>query len=127
MWDNEYRPEQKFVRDFLANLYPKWIIKQEFPVNNLSIDGKPAKYCTLDIAMPKEMIAVRLNGGYHFASGRQRNKDEFQREALEQAGWWVWDFDHFKMINLFSKDWDEETVKLAEVEIIEQIGKITRM
>ncbi len=123
MWDSDYRQEQIFTRDFLAKLYPEWEIKQEYPVKNLTIDGKRARPCILDIAVPKEMIAIRLNGEYHFTSGRQQLKDEFQKEALQQAGWDVLDFDCFKMINLFKKNKKEETVKLAEGEILKQLGK----
>ncbi len=123
MWDSDYRQEQLFTRDFLAQLYPEWKIELEYPIRNLTVDGRPARGCILDIAIPKERIAIRLNGAYHFTSGRQEIKDEFQKEALQQAGWDVLDFDHFKMINLFKKNKKEETVKLAEGEILKQLGK----
>jgi len=118
MTESEYRQEQLFVRDFLSSLHPNWIIKVEYPVRNLKLDGKPYRKCVLDIAIPKSKIAVRLNGGYHFSSGRQSIKDEFQKEALHQAGWIVVDFDYYKMPNLFKKKKKKETIKLAEEEII---------
>lgn len=127
MWDSSYRPEQTFTRDFLANLYPLTIIKTEYAVRNLTIDGKPAKPCTLDLAMPEKKIAIRLNGGYHFSSNRQESKDEMQKEALKQAGWTVWDFDSYKMVNLFKKKKNLETVKLAWQEISDYIERFNKM
>jgi very-short-patch-repair endonuclease len=124
MWDSEYRPEQRFARDFLAKLHPEWTIKLELPVNKLTVDGKPAKNCVLDIAVTSHKIAVRLNGGYHHASSRQQTKDEFQKEALIQAGWKVLDFDSYMMPNLFKNKKNEETVKLAEEEILKQLGDL---
>lgn len=123
MWDSSHRPEQMFARDFLAVYYDTWKIKTEYRVSNLKLDGKPYKSCTLDIAVlePKK-IAIRLNGGYHFSSSLQRTKDEFQKEALIQAGWIVVDFDHHKMPNLFKKKKDEETIKFAKLEILEYLG-----
>ena len=118
MTESEYRQEQIFVRDFLNTIHPKWVIKLEYKVRGLKLDGKPYRRCVLDIAIPKSKIAVRLNGGYHFSSSRQETKDEFQKEALHQAGWIVVDFDHHKMPNLFKKKKKKETVKLAEEEII---------
>lgn len=117
MWDSEYRPEQMFVIDFLSKAKPIWVIKAEYPVKDLKIDGKPWRNCTLDIAIPKEKIAIRINGGYHFTSASQRNKDELQKEALKQAGWIVIDFDVHMMPSLFKKKKNEETVKLAVMEI----------
>jgi len=122
MTESSYRPEQMFVRDFLFSLHPKWKIKLEYPIRNLKLDGKPYKKCILDIAILKGVlnckVAIRLNGGYHFSSSLQRTKDEFQKEALKQAGWEVLDFDHFKMPNLFKRKKKKETIKLAEEEIL---------
>ncbi len=122
MVDSDYRPEQMFARDYIEEKHPDWVIKLEYPINNLTIDGKPTKPCTLDIAIPKEKIAIRLNGGYHFSSGRQELKDELQKEALIQDGWKVVDFDHYKMINLFKKKKNEETIKLAKEEVDKYLG-----
>jgi len=123
MWDSSYRPEQMFTRDFLAKLFPKLTIKTEYPVRKLKIDGKQYKNCTLDIAIPSLLIAIRLNGAYHFNSSLQETKDEFQKEALKQAGWKVVDFNHFKMKNLFAKRPNPETVKLAESEIKSELER----
>ena len=122
MTESEYRKEQIFVRDFLATIHPKWAIKLEYKIRGLKLDGKPYRRCVLDIAVQKPKLAIRLNGGYHFSSDRQRTKDEFQKEALEQAGWKVIDFDHHKMPNLFKKKKNIETIKLAEKEILEYLG-----
>ena len=122
MTESEYRPEQLFVRDFLADTHPFWKVRSEYKVRGLKIDGKPYRKCILDIAIPKDKIAIRLNGGYHFASDRQRIKDEFQKDALEQAGWKVYDFDDHKMPNLFKKKKKVETIKLAKEEILRYLG-----
>jgi len=122
MSESSYRPEQIFVRDFLATIHPKWVIKSEYKVSGLKLDGKPYRRCVLDIAVRKLKLAIRLNGGYHFSSSRQSTKDEFQKEALEQAGWKVLDFDYHKMPNLFKKKKNIETIKLAEKEILEYLG-----
>lgn len=124
MVDTEYRPEQRFTRDFLFKLHPEWAIKLELPVNKLTIDGKPARPCILDIAVTNEKIAIRLNGGYHHVSDRQQTKDFYQKEALIQAGWRVLDFNDYDMPNTWKKKKNEETVKLAEEEIIKQLGKL---
>jgi len=121
MWESAYRPEQLFVRDLLAELHDDWIIKVEYPLK-LKLDEKSYRGCVLDIAIPKEKIAIRLNGGYHFSSSRQYRKDEYQLEALKQAGWRVVDFDYHKMPNLFNKKWDDETVKLAREEVLKYLG-----
>ncbi len=122
MWDSSYRPEQMFACDFLSKIMPEVEIKLEYKVKNLTIDGDPTKPCTLDIAIPEKMMAIRMNGGYHFSSGRQRTKDEFQKEALIQAGWRVIDFDYHLMPNLFKKSKNIETVKLSEEEILRYMG-----
>jgi len=122
MWDSDYRPEQLFARDFLAIFYPNWKIKTEYPVRDLKLDGEPYRKCVLDIAVlePKK-IAIRLNGGYHFSSEVQRTKDEYQKEALRQAGWVVIDFNHYEMPNLFKKKKNKETIKFAKLEILEYL------
>lgn len=125
MWDSSYRPEQIFTRDYLAKKYPEFTITLEYMVKNLTIDGNPAKPCTLDIAITDKKIAIRLNGGYHHASGRQQTKDEYQKEALIQAGWTVLDFDDHMVPNLFKKKKNAETVKLAEEEIEKELGRNT--
>lgn len=125
MWESDYRPEQLFTRDFLSELHPEWVIKTEYPIDRLTLDGKPWRPCRLDIAIIDIKMAIRLNGGYHFSSGVQRNKDEYQKEALKQAGWHVFDFDSHMMPNLFKKKKSEETVKLAQEEILKQLERDT--
>lgn len=122
VWDSDYRPEQLFVRDYLAELHPDWIIKTEYGVSGLSIDGRPHPSCKPDIAVPAENLIIRLNGMYHYTSDGQRNKDEYQKIALEQAGWTVIDFDCRKMENLFKKKKNEETIKLAREEVLKYLG-----
>ena len=127
MWDDSYRPEQLFTRDILSELHPDWEISVEYVIKKLTLDGIPYRGCKPDIAVVKEKIIIRLNGGYHFASDLQMTKDDNQREALKQAGWTVIDFNHYKMVNLFklNKSKSEKTIKLAKEEIIEQLGKMS--
>lgn len=123
MWDDSFRPEQQFARDFLAVSHSEISFIPEYGINNLKIDDKSYRKCRLDLANIKNMIAIRLNGGYH--TGQQKIKDEFQKIALQQAGWVVVDFDFYKMPNLFKKNKKEETVKLAQEEIVKQFGKMS--
>lgn len=124
MWDNSYRPEQIFVRDYLSQKYPDVKIKLEHTVSNLTLDGKPYRKCILDIAILDKKIAIRLNGGYHHVSSRQQTKDEFQKDSLEEAGWTVLDFDSYKMPNLFKSKYNDKTLKLVTDEIEKMIGDI---
>lgn len=122
MVDTDYRPEQIFARDYIAEKYPDWIQKLEYKMYNLTLDDVKYRNCILDIAITNKKIAIRLNGGYHFSSGRQELKDELQKEALKQDGWRVVDFDHYKMPNLFKKKKNEETIKLAREEVDKYLG-----
>lgn len=122
MWDSSYRPEQMFVRDYLNKKYPNTIIKLEYTVNGLTVDGKPYRKCILDIAVPSKKIAIRLNGGYHHISSRQQTKDEYQKYALEESGWKVLDFDDYKMPYLFKAKYNDKTLKLVEQEVEQMIG-----
>lgn len=120
MWDSAHRPEQTFTLYYLADNFPEWTIETEYLVKNLTLDGAKRPNCTLDIAVRSpEKIAIRLNGGYHFASERQELKDEFQKIALEQKGWKVVDIDHHMYPNLFKvkKTSSDKTLKLAEEEL----------
>jgi len=129
MSDSDYRPEQIFVRDFLPKCFKLPIILDlEYRISGLTIDGKPYRSAVLDIAVFLSIVgqlAIRLNGGYHFVSTKQRTKDDFQKTALEQAGWEVVDFNDYDMPNLFKKKRSTETDKLAEEEIRRQLGKTT--
>ena len=63
MWDSEYRPEQIFVRDFLAVENITLKINLEYPIRNLKIDGKPYRKCILDIAIPEKKVEYDLTVG----------------------------------------------------------------
>ena len=120
MWDNAHRPEQMFTVSYLAELKPDWTIKTEYPVNKLTLDGKPYRPAILDIAvLQPRKIAIRLNGGYHRVSERQQLKDEFQKKSLEQAGWQVIDIDDHMYPTLFkvSAKSSDKTLKLATEEL----------
>lgn len=124
MWDSEYRPEQLFVRDYLASNNITLKIILEYPIRNLLLDGKPYRKCILDIAMPEKKIGIRLNGGYHHVSSRQQTKDEFQKEALKQMGWKIVDFDSYKMPYLFKAKYNDKTVKFVIEEIENEMSDI---
>ena len=120
MWDSAHRPEQLFTVSYLADLNPKWTIKTEHLVTNLTLDGAKRPNATLDIAVTSpEKIAIRMNGAYHFISARQELKDEFQKLSLEQAGWKVVDLDHHMLPYLFKvkKTSSDKTFKLATEEL----------
>ena len=122
-WDNSYRPEQYMIRDFLADRYPELDIKTELVLNKLTLDGKPYRGSKPDIAIVKEKIIIRINGMYHYTSSHQQLKDEFQKIALQQAGWYVIDFDCRIMNNLFKHNKSEKTFKLATAEIEFELAK----
>lgn len=124
-WDDSYRPEQYFTRDVLSEKYPSLVIKTEFQVKNLTLDGKPYRNCKPDITIPEKKIIIRINGMYHYTSSRQQLKDEFQKKALEQAGWYVIDFDCRKMETLFKlkRSSTEITLKLALEEVEFELDK----
>jgi len=124
MWDNANRPEQMFAIKHLKTIFPDHDIKSEFVVRNLLIDGKPYKRCIIDVAIPKKKIAIRFNGGYHHVSSRQQNKDNFQKIALEQAGWLVLDFNSFLMPNLFKRKKNEQVRTEAILEIEKMVLNI---
>lgn len=124
MWDNSNRPEQLFVVAHLRQKYPNWNIQTEYPVNNLFLDDKPFGRCILDIAIPYKKIGIRMNGGYHHVSKRQSDKDEYQKTALQQSGWKIFDFDDFMMPNVFKKKKNEATIKLAINEIENQLSEL---
>lgn len=120
MWDSAHRPEQMFTLNYLADNNPDWTIKTEFLVTKLTMDGSPRPNATLDIAVLSPIrIAIRLNGGYHFSSGRQGLKDEFQKISLEQAGWRVVDLNSYMLPSLFKvkKTSSDKTLKLATEEL----------
>jgi len=124
MWDSSNRPEQKFVVDYLKTIFPSWKVETEYPINDLEIDGTAYRRCVLDIAITNLKIAIRLNGGYHRVSSRQRNKDEFQKIALGQKGWKVIDFDDQMSPNIFKKKKNQIIIDAAEDEIREQLNKV---
>lgn len=124
MWDDSYRPEQIFTRDYIGEYYPELKVKLEYRVSNLTLDGKPYRGSVLDIAIPEKMIGIRLNGGYHHVSSRQQLKDELQKEALKQAGWTIVDFNDYKMPNLFKGKYSDKNIKLVENEIKDTLSDI---
>ncbi len=124
-WDDSYRPEQYFTRDFLAEKYPFLEIKTEFHIKGLTLDGKPYRNCKPDIAVVEKKLIIRINGMYHYKSPRQQLKDEFQKKALEQAGWYVIDFDCRTMEYLFrvKRKSSDTTLNKAMEEIEKVLGK----
>lgn len=93
----------------------------EYPVHNLTIDGYPEPNTTLDIAIisGENKLAIRLNGGYHFDSIKQRRKDEFQKMALEESGWRVVDFNEDDMELLWD---DKSNIEEVEEEVMKKVS-----
>ena len=67
-------------------------VNTEYRVKGLKIDGRPTKDAVLDIAIVPKKLAIRLHGGIHKGSKKQRDRDDFQEYALEEAGWRSIDF-----------------------------------
>ena len=101
--NTEYRKEQVKTTHILRNIYPELDIVQEYEVDNLTIDGIPTSHCVLDIAIPSKKVAIRLMGGIHQMSKSRRRKDEFQEEALLEAGWIVIDMIADEYPNLWGR------------------------
>lgn len=105
------RPEQVRCKKILEN-YLKISIDSEYPIGHLTIDGYPTKNAVLDLAIPSKKLAIRLNGGIHKSSKRQKDHDEDQKYALEESGWRVIDFfeDEFPLLWNTRKDIKSEEV-----------------
>jgi len=120
--NTEYRREQvrcaRILRDKLGNNQ----VKQEYTLRNLKIDGERAPNCILDIAIPKEKMAVRLMGKIHDKSKKRGVKDWYQQESLIQAGWAVYDFHEDDFPNLWKPKRGHEVDQASKEEVLKALG-----
>ncbi len=120
--NTEYRREQvrcaRILRDRLGN----GAIRQEYTLRNLKIDGARAPNAILDIAIPKEKMAIRMMGKIHDKSKKINLKDWYQREALIQAGWVVYDFHEDDFPNLWKPKRSQEVDQASKEEVLKALG-----
>ncbi len=120
--NTEYRREQvrcaRILRDFLGNS----AVRQEYTVRNLKIDGASAPNCILDLAIPKEKIAIRMMGKIHDKSKKRNLKDWYQNEALIQAKWSVYDFHEDDFPNLWKPKRGAEVDQASKEEVLKALG-----
>ncbi len=120
--NTEYRREQvrcaRILRDKLGN----GAIRQEYTLRNLKIDGARAPNAILDIAIPKEKMAIRMMGKIHDKSKKINLKDWYQREALIQAGWVVYDFHEDDFPNLWKPKRSQEVDQASKEEVLKALG-----
>lgn len=120
--NTEYRREQvrcaRILRDRLGN----GAIRQEYTLRNLKIDGSRAPNAILDIAIPKEKMAIRMMGKIHDKSKKINLKDWYQREALIQAGWVVYDFHEDDFPNLWKPKRSQEVDQASKEEVLKALG-----
>jgi len=120
--NTEYRREQvrcaRILRDRLGNS----AVRQEYTLRNLKIDGARAPNAILDIAIPKEKMAIRMMGKIHDKSKKINLKDWYQREALIQAGWVVYDFHEDDFPNLWKPKRGAEVDQVSKEEVLKALG-----
>ena len=120
--NTEYRREQvrcaRILRDRLGNN----AVRQEYILRNLKIDGAKAPNAILDIAIPKEKIAIRMMGKIHDKSKKINLKDWYQGEALIQAGWAVYDFHEDDFPNLWKPKRGAEVDQASKEEVLKALG-----
>ena len=120
--NTEYRREQvrcaRILRDRLGNS----AVRQEYTLRNLKIDGARAPNAILDIAIPKEKMAIRMMGKIHDKSKKINLKDWYQREALIQAGWVVYDFHEDDFPNLWKPKRGAEVDQASKEEVLKALG-----
>jgi len=120
--NTEYRREQvrcaRILRDRLGNN----AVRQEYTLKNLKIDGGRAPNAILDIAIPKEKMAIRMMGKIHDKSKKRSLKDWYQGEALIQAGWVVYDFKEDDFPNLWNNKRNHEIDQASKEEVLKALG-----
>lgn len=125
--NNEYRREQVRVARILRDQLGNSKVRQEYHVYGLKIDGDRASDAFLDVAIPKEKIAIRMMGGIHLSSGKQRMKDWYQEEALKQAGWKVFDFFEDKFPNIWKKKRSYDVDMASKKEVLDKLGMVDKI
>ncbi len=120
--NTEYRREQvrcaRILRDRLGNN----AVRQEYTLRNLKIDGERAPNAILDLAIPKEKMAIRMMGKIHDKSKKINLKDWYQREALIQAKWAVYDFHEDDFPNLWKSKRSQEVDQASKEEVLKALG-----
>lgn len=120
--NTEYRREQvrcaRILRDFLGNS----AVRQEYILRDLKIDGERAPNAILDLAIPKEKIAIRMMGKIHDKSKNRNLKDWYQNEALIQAKWAVYDFHEDDFPNLWKPKRSHEVDLASKEEVLRALG-----
>jgi len=120
--NTEYRREQVRCARILRDRLGSNAIRLEYVVKNLKIDGASAPNCILDIAIPKEKIAIRLMGGIHDKSKKRGLKDWYQKEALAEAKWAVYDFHADEFPNLWNPKRSHEIDMASKEEVLKALG-----
>ncbi len=120
--NTEYRREQVRCARILRDKPGNGAIRQEYTLRNLKIDGARAPNAILDIAIPKEKMAIRMMGKIHDKSKKINLKDWYQREALIQAGWVVYDFHEDDFPNLWKPKRSAEVDQASKEEVLKALG-----
>ena len=120
--NTEYRREQVRCAKILRDKLGVKNVRQEYILRNLKIDGARAPNCILDIAIPKEKLAIRLMGKIHDVSKKRGIKDWYQGESLIQAGWTVYDFHEDDFPNLWKAKRSQEVDKASKEEVLNALG-----
>ena len=120
----DYRNEQIKAKKILQEEFKKYTIELEYPVRNLTLEGHKEPNAKLDIVLlyNEKKYGIRVMGGIHTSSESKRNKDKYQKLALEEHKWVIIDFWEDEMPNLWSEKSDNETYKLAKNEVLKKIG-----
>jgi len=116
-----YRREQVRCARILRDRLGVALVKQEYVIKNLKIDGYSAPNAVLDIAIPSEKIAIRLMGEIHNKKKRSI-KDWYQKEALAQAKWAVYDFYKDDFPNLWNPKRSHEVDMASKEEVLRALG-----
>lgn len=118
-----FRTEQMRAGDILFDIFNKKVEKEK-RITKLTIDGFSTNDAIPDLMIRDLKLVFRLNGGIHTNSASRRNKDNNQKDALEEAGWNVIDFWEDQMKNLWTKNkYTDEVKEKAKNEIIKVLKK----
>lgn len=120
--NTEYRNEQRRCVKILRDKLGVALVKQEYIVKNLKIDGYSAPNAILDVAIPSEKMGIRLMGKIHQKSKTRGIKDWYQREALIQAKWAIYDFQEDNFPNLWKSKRNPEVDQASKEEVLKALG-----
>lgn len=83
-------------------------------------------YFEIDLAFPKNMLAIEIDGAAYHSSDEQKSKDQFRQDILEKEGWTFervdgWFANKYAdvlaakiLLKYFAKDFDERTQNRAK-------------